>query len=94
MPPYFNIANPKSIDEEKKILYLDVPAQNIPTTVFWDACLVNLKGSKLLDEIHGIKSHPSTCVSHASAVTIKRLCTSQITCQSNTKYLYENLRAP
>ena len=34
MPPYFNIANPKSIDEEKKILYLDVPAQNIPTTVF------------------------------------------------------------
>ena len=57
VPPYFNIANLKSIDEEKKIVHLEVPAQNIPTG---DRCAVNLKRSGLLDQTYGIKSPPSS----------------------------------
>ena len=34
----------------------------------------------------------SQCGSHASAGTIRRLCTSKTTCQDDAKSLYENLR--
>ena len=86
------LQNLKSIDEEKKIIHLEVPAQNRPTAVTWDECAVNLKGSRLVDEIYDIKSSPSICASHASAGTIRRLCRSQTMCQNDVKSLYENLR--
>ena len=91
--PYFNIANLKSIDEVNKIIHLGVPAQNITTAVTGDGFAVNYKVSRLLDEIYGIKSPLSICASHASAGTIRRLCTSQTMCQSYAKSLYENLSA-
>ena len=71
VPPYFNIAKLKSVDEKKKITHLEVLSQNMPAAVTRDGCAVNLKGPRLLDEIYGIKSHPSICASHASAGTIR-----------------------
>ena len=91
--PYFNIANLKSIAEVNKIIHLGVLAQNITTAVTGDGFAVNYKVSRLSDESYGIKSPLSICASHASAGTIRRLCTSQTMCQSNAKSLYENLSA-
>ena len=94
VPPYFNIANLKATGEAKKIIHLEVPTQNIPTSIAKDGCAVNLQGSVLLDEIYGIKSPLNIFAFHASAGTIRCLCTSQTMCQSNAKSLYKHLRTP
>lgn len=81
VPPYFNIVNLKSIDEQNKIIHLEVRAQNIPPSVTGDECVVNLKGSMLLGEIYGIKSPLSICTAHVSCIiNIKQLCTLQTMC--------------
>ena len=54
VPPYFNIAKLKSVDEKKKITHLEVPSQNMPAAVTRDGCAVNLKGPRLSDEIYGL----------------------------------------
>ena len=64
----------------------------IPTKVCGDGCGVNMKESRLLEEMYGIKSSFTCCSSNASFGTIRRLCTSKTMCQSDAQALYENLR--
>ena len=64
----------------------------IPTSVCGDGCGVSMKGSRLLEEMYGIKSSFTRCSSHASFGTIRRLCTSKTMCQLDVQVLYENLR--
>ena len=64
----------------------------IPTKVCGDGCGVNMKGSRLLDEVYGIKSPFTCCSSHASFGNIRRLRTLKTMCQSDAQALYENLR--
>ena len=54
----------------------------IPTKVCGDGCGVNMKESRLLEEMYGIKSSFTRCSSNASFGTIRRLCTSKTMCQS------------
>ena len=49
----------------------------IPASVCGDGCRVNMKGSRLLEEMNGIKSAITRCSSHAPFGTIRRLCTSK-----------------
>ena len=58
--PISILLNLKSIEEEKNV-HLEVPVSNIHIAVTGDGCVVNVKGSKLLDEIYGIKSPSSIC---------------------------------
>ena len=64
----------------------------IPASVCGDGCRVNMKGSRLLEEMNGIKSAFTRCSSHAPFGTIRRLCTSKNMCHSDAQALYENLR--
>ena len=64
----------------------------IPTSMCGDGCGVNMKGSRPLKEMYGIKSPFTRCSSHASLGTIRRLCTSKTMYQSDAQALYENLR--
>ena len=64
----------------------------IPASVCGDGCGVNMKGSRLLEEMNGIKSAFTRCSSHAPFGTIRRLCTSKNMCHSDAQALYENLR--
>ena len=64
----------------------------IPSSVRGDGCGVNMKGSRLLEEMYGIKSPFTRCSSHASFVTIRRLFTSKTMCQSDAQALYEDQR--
>lgn len=40
--PYFNIANLKATGEAKKIIHLEVPTENITTSIAKYGCAVNL----------------------------------------------------
>ena len=82
-PAYFKIAELKGISDN--VITLDIPPNNIPTCVCGDACAVNLKGNRLLEETYGFKCPFSRCGSHASAETIRRLCTSKTMCQDDAK---------
>ena len=90
IPSFFKIAHLKGIKDEK--IHLEIDSTYVPTAVCGDGCSVNLKGSRLLESIYGIKSPFSRCASHSSYGTIQRLCTSERSCQLDAKNLYENLR--
>ena len=90
-PSYFRISKLKGIEDG--CIYLEIAPEYVPTVICGDGCSVNLKGSRLLEEIYGLKSPFSRCASHASAGTIRRLCTSENKSQIDAKNLYENLRS-
>ena len=92
LPCYFKISKLKGISKDTKEIHLEKDPNMIPTSVCGDGCGVNMKGSRLLEEMYGIKSSFTRCSSHASFGTIRRLCTSKTMCQLDVQVLYENLR--
>ena len=84
----------KGISKNTKEIHLEKDPNMIPTSVCGDGCGVNMKGSILLEEMYGIKSPFTRCLSHASFGTIRRLCFLKTMCQSDgyAQALYENLR--
>ena len=90
VPCYFWVAKLKAIKDDK--INLEISSADVPTAVCGDGCSVNLKGSRLLESTYGLKSPFSRCSSHSSYGTIRRLCTSEKSCQIDAKNLYENLR--
>ena len=90
IPSFFKTAHLKVIKNDKT--HLEIDSTYVPTAVCGDGCSVNLKRSRLLESIYGIKSPFSRCASHSSYGTIRRLCTSERSCQLDAKNLYENLR--
>ena len=90
MPPYFNIANLKATVEEKKIIHLDVPAQNIPTAIPEDRCAANLQGLVLLDEMYGIKSLLNFVLSMHQLVLLD-VCAHHKQCAKAMQNLYINI---
>ena len=93
MPPYFKIAKVRGVNEQQKLIQLDINPKCLPTSVCGDGCAVNVKGSRLLEEKYGIDSPFSRCASHTSSGTIRRLCTSVHMSQPDAKALYESLRS-
>ena len=90
IPSFFKIAHLKGIKDDK--IHLKIDSTYVPTAVCGDGCSVNLKGSRLLESIYGIKSPFCRCASHSSYGEIRRLCTSERSCQLDAKNLYGNLR--
>lgn len=88
--PLFKIAKLVGIDDG--CIYLEIDASNLPTTICGDGCAVNLKGSRLLKTEYGLVYPSSKCASHLSSGTVRRLCTSENSCQDDAKMLYQNLR--
>ena len=65
----------------------------MPTSAYWDGCAVNLKESRLLEEKYVSDSPFSTCTSHTSSGTIRRLWSSIHMSQPDAKALYESFRS-
>ena len=61
--------------------------KNILTSICGNGCVVNLKGSCLSEETYGLKCFFSHSALHASAGTIRRLCTSKTKYQDDAKFL-------
>ena len=89
--PYFKIASLKSINSGT--INLEIKSSLVPSWVCGDRCRVNLKASQLLQELFGIKSPFTSCSSHMSYGTIRRLFTSETISQIDAKGLYGNLKA-
>ena len=89
--PYFKIASLKSINSGT--INLEIKSSLGPSCICGDGYGVNLKASRLLQELFGIKSPFTRCSSHMSYGTIRRLCTSETISQIDAKGLYENLKA-
>ena len=60
-PPYFRIASLKSINSGT--INLQIKSSLVPSCVCGDGCRVNLKASRLLQELFGIKSPFTRCSS-------------------------------
>ena len=76
LPCYFKISKFKGISKDTNKIHLEVVIHlDSPSSVCGDGCGVNMKGSRPLEEMYGIKSSFTHCSSHASLVTIRRLCT-------------------
>ena len=88
-PPYFRIASLKSVNSGT--INFAIKSSLVPSCVRGDGSRVNLKVSRLLQELFGIKSPFTRCSSHMSYGTIRRLCTSETMSQIGVKGLYENL---
>ena len=71
---------------------MEVQSENVPTCQCGDGCATNIKAAYLVSKAIGLKAPFTRCGSHASAGTMKRLCTSQTMCNDDAKALYENLR--
>ena len=89
--PYFKIASLKSINSGT--INLEIKSSLVPSCVCGDGCRVNLKVSRLLQELLEFKSPFIRCSSHMSYGTIRCLCTSETMSQIDAKGLYENLKA-
>ena len=72
--PYFKIASLKSINSGT--INLEIKSSLGPSCICGDGYRVNLKASRLLQELFGIKSPFTRCSSRMSHGTIRRLCTS------------------
>lgn len=48
-PNYFKLARINSIDEEKKVINLEVEASNVPTSQCGDGCSTNMKAARLVE---------------------------------------------
>ena len=92
LPRYFKISKLKGISKGTKEIHLEIDPNMIPTSVCGDGCGVNMKGSRLFEEMYGIKSPFTRCSSHASFGTIRCICTLKTMCQSDAQTLYGNLR--
>ena len=93
LPCYFKISKFKGISKNTNKIHLEVVIHlDSPRSVCGDGCGVNMKGSRPLEEMCGIKSSFTRCSSHASLGTIRRLCTKKTMFQSDAQALYENLR--
>ena len=89
-PPYFRIASLKSINSGT--INLEIKSSLVPSCVCGDGHRVNLKASRLLQELFGIKSPFTRCSSHMSYGTIRRLRIAETMSQIDAKELYENLK--
>ena len=89
---YFKISKLKGISKDTKEIHLEIDTNMIPTSVCGDGCGVNMKRSRLLEEMYGINSPLTRCSSHASFGTIRRFCTLKTMCQSDAQVLYKNLK--
>ena len=71
-PDYFKIATITAIDEDSKEIRMSINPANIPTCQNGDACSVNIKGARLVEEKLGIPSPLSKCNSHLSSGVMRR----------------------
>ena len=88
-PLMFKLIELKSINNDK--ILLAVKPENVPTAICGDGCTANMKASRLLKTGYSLKLLFSRCASHASAGTIRQLCTSVNSFQIDAKAIYENL---
>ena len=85
----FKLIELKSINNDK--ILLAVKPENVPTAICGDGCTANTKASRLLKTGYSLKLLFSRCASHASAGTIRQLCTSVNSFQIDATAIYENL---
>lgn len=64
----------------------------MPTNICGDGYATNMKASRLLETGFDLKSLFSRGASHAWTSTVRRLCTSINSSQTDAKSIYENLR--
>ena len=64
----------------------------MPTNICGDGYATNMKASRLLETGDDLKSPFWRYPSHAWAGTVRRLCTSVKSSQTDAKAIYENLR--
>ena len=91
-PNYFNIATLKGINHDNKVIHLEIPSQNIPTSICGDSCSTNKKANRLVTEWYGVMSPEADCSSHAASGTIRRTCTSVTMSDPDASTLYNALR--
>ena len=75
LPDYFKPATITSVDKEKSMIHLDIPAEVTPTAQYGDGCATNMKAARCVKSEIGLASPFPRCSSHnTEAVVYVRNC--------------------